>query len=46
MRDRLLIFLYNNKIFWIYNVKKVYIFKINKNESKFIKVLIIVEEVK
>ena len=46
MRDRLPIFLYNNKIFWIYNVKKAYIPKINKNESKFIKVLITVEEVK
>ena len=46
MRDRLPIFLYNNKIFWIYNVKKAYIPKINKNESKLIKVLITVEEVK
>lgn len=45
-RDRLPIFLYNNKIFWIYNVKKAYIPKINKNESKLIKVLITVEEVK
>lgn len=45
MRDRLPIFLYNNKIFWIYNVKKAYIPKINKNESKLIKVLITVEEV-
>lgn len=44
-RDRLPIFLYNNKIFWIYNVKKAYIPKINKNESKLIKVLITVEEV-
>lgn len=44
-RDRLPIFLYNNKIFWIYNVKKAYIPKINKNESKHIKVLITVEEV-
>ena len=46
MRDRIPIFLYNNKIFWIYNVKKAYIPKINKNESKLIKVLITVEEVK
>ena len=46
IRDRLPIFLYNNKIFWIYNVKKAYIPKINKNESKLIKVLITVEEVK
>ena len=46
MRDRLPIFLYNNKIFWIYNVKKAYIPKINKNENKLIKVLITVEEVK
>ena len=45
-RDRLPIFLYNNKIFWIYNVKKAYIPKINKNENKLIKVLITVEEVK
>ena len=45
-RDRLPIFLYNNTIFWIYNVKKAYIPKINKNESKLIKVLITVEEVK
>ena len=44
MRDRLPIFLYNNKIFWIYNVKKAYIPKINK--KKLIKVLITVEEVK
>ena len=46
IRDRLPIFLYNNNIFWIYNVKKAYIPKINKNESKLIKVLITVEEVK
>ena len=46
MRDRLPIFLYNNNIFWIYNVKKAYIPKINKNENKLIKVLITVEEVK
>ena len=46
IRDRLPIFLYNNTIFWIYNVKKAYIPKINKNESKLIKVLITVEEVK
>ena len=44
MRDKLPIFLYNNKIFWIYNVKKAYIPKINK--KKLIKVLITVEEVK
>ena len=46
IRDRLPIFLYNNTIFWIYNVKKAYITKINKNENKLIKVLITVEEVK
>ena len=46
IRDRLPIFLYNNTIFWIYNVKKAYIPKINKNENKLIKVLIAVEEVK
>ncbi|RRD26057.1 tRNA lysidine(34) synthetase TilS [Fusobacterium canifelinum] len=46
IRDRLPIFLYNNTIFWIYNVKKAYIPKVNKNESKLIKVLITVEEVK
>ena len=46
IRDKLPIFLYNNTIFWIYNVKKAYIPKINKNESKLIKVLITVEEVK
>ena len=46
IRARLPIFLYNNTIFWIYNVKKAYIPKINKNESKLIKVLIAVEEVK
>lgn len=46
IRDRLPIFLYNNTIFWIYNVKKSYIPKVNKNESKLIKVLITVEEVK
>ena len=46
IRDRLPIFLYNNKIFWIHNVKKAYIPKINKNENKLIKVLITVEEVK
>lgn len=45
IRDRLPIFLYNNKIFWIYNVKKAYIPKINKNQNKLIKVLITVEEV-
>ncbi|MCY7008166.1 tRNA lysidine(34) synthetase TilS [Fusobacterium simiae] len=45
LRDRTPIFLYNNKIFWIYNVKKAYIPKINKNESKLIKVLITVKEV-
>ena len=46
IRNRLPIFLYNNTIFWIYNVKKAYIPKINKNENKLIKVLITVEEVK
>ena len=46
IRDRLPIFLYNNTIFWIYNVKKAYIPKINKNKNKLIKVLITVEEVK
>ena len=46
LRDRIPIFLYNNKIFWIYNVKKAYIPKINQNVSKLIKVLITVEEVK
>ena len=46
IRDRLPIFLYNNTIFWSYNVKKAYIPKINKNENKLIKVLITVEEVK
>ena len=46
MRDRLPIFLYNNNIFWIYNVKKAYIPKINKNINELIKVLITVEEVK
>ena len=46
IRDRIPIFLYNNNIFWIYNVKKAYIPKINKNENKLIKVLITVEEVK
>ena len=46
IRDRLPIFLYNDTIFWIYNVKKAYIPKINKNENKLIKVLITVEEVK
>ena len=46
IRDRLPIFLYNNTIFWIYNVKKAYIPKINKNINKLIKVLITVEEVK
>ena len=46
IRDKLPIFLYNNTIFWIYNVKKSYIPKVNKNESKLIKVLITVEEVK
>lgn len=46
IRDKLPIFLYNNTIFWIYNVKKSCIPKINKNESKLIKVLITVEEVK
>ena len=46
IRDRLPIFLYNNTIFWIYNVKKAYIPKINKNVNKLIKVLITVEEVK
>ena len=46
IRDRLPIFLYNNTIFWIYNVKKAYIPKIKKNENKLIKVLITVEEVK
>ena len=45
LRDRIPIFLYNNKIFWIYNVKKAYIPKINQNISKLIKVLITVEEV-
>ena len=45
MRDRLPIFLYNNNIFWIYNVKKAYIPKINKNINELIKVLITVEEV-
>ena len=45
LRDRIPIFLYNNNIFWIYNVKKVYIPKINQNISKLVKVLITVEEV-
>lgn len=43
MRDKLPIFLCNDKIFWIYNVKKSYVPKINKNEL--IRVLITVEEV-
>ena len=46
IRDRLPIFLYNNTIFWIYNVKKAYIPKIDQDISKLIKVLITVEEVK
>ena len=45
IRDRIPIFLYNNNIFWIYNVKKAYIPKINQNISKLVKVLITVEEV-
>jgi len=45
LRDRIPIFLYNNNIFWIYNVKKAYIPKINQNISKLVKVLITVEEV-
>ena len=45
LRDRIPIFLYNDKIFWIYNIKKAYIPKINQNISKLIKVLITVEEV-
>ena len=45
IRDRLPIFLYNNKIFWIYNVKKAYIPKIDQDISKLVKVLITVEEV-
>ena len=46
LREKVLVFLYNNQIFWIYNVKKSYIPKINQNVSKLIKVLITVEEVK
>ena len=46
LREKVPVFLYNNQIFWIYNVKKSYIPKINQNVSKLIKVLITVEEVK
>ena len=46
LREKVLVFLYNNQIFWIYNIKKSYIPKINQNVSKLIKVLITVEEVK
>ena len=45
LRDRIPIFLYNNNIFWIYNVKKAYIPKIDQDISKLVKVLITVEEV-
>ena len=45
IRDRIPIFLYNNNIFWIYNVKKAYIPRIDQNISKLVKVLITVEEV-
>ena len=45
IRDRIPIFLYNNNIFWIYNVKKAYIPKIDQDVSKLVKVLITVEEV-
>ena len=45
IRDRIPIFLYNNNIFWIYNVKKAYIPKIDQDISKLVKVLITVEEV-
>ena len=45
IRDRIPIFLYNNNIFWIYNVKKAYIAKIDQDISKLVKVLITVEEV-
>ena len=46
LREKVPVFLYNNQIFWIYNVKKSYITKIKQNVSKLIKVLITVEEVK
>ena len=46
LREKVPVFLYKNKIFWIYNVKKSYIPKTNQNISKLIKVLITVEEVK
>ena len=46
LREKVPVFLYNNQIFWMYNVKKSYIPKINQNVSKLIKVLITVEEVK
>ena len=45
IRDRIPIFLYNNNIFWIYNVKKAYIPRIVQDISKLVKVLITVEEV-
>jgi len=45
IRDRIPIFLYNNNIFWIYNVKKAYIPTIDQDISKLVKVLITVEEV-
>ena len=45
IRDRIPIFLYNNNIFWIYNVKKAYIPRIAQDISKLVKVLITVEEV-
>ena len=45
IRDRIPIFLYNNNIFWIYNVKKAYIPRIDQDISKLVKVLITVEEV-
>ena len=46
LREKVPVFLYKNKIFWIYNVKKSYIPETNQNISKLIKVLITVEEVK
>ena len=45
VRDKIPIFLYKNNIFWIYDVKKAYILKENKNTSELRQVLITVEEV-
>ena len=45
MRDKIPIFLYKDKIFWAYSVKKGYIPNSKENRSKLTQILLTIEEV-